>query len=332
MSKPYCTVRAVGCFCLWVCTVAMSSTLYYVEDAAVISNRLVVVIERSTSKYHQTLGDKIFGDPGRLTERGSTFFYCPSTQELSTDVPLVFGKPISLLTVKGNELASLCFTCQKDVICYRLSLEKEIGYIEVSKGRRMAITPAEGLSHTDCGSADGLLLWQDGASLWTYDLLKKEFASIGTTPLSGKDNAWFNPMHPLFMNAFYSKGAIFQWRDGEGCIRKYATATGAPAGVIAEKESAVYDVGQTGDQVYCAFISKQGVLRFLDEESEELAVFSENVDLSASRHHVLLFGEKKLLMVVDKDIHPRERCVTVRLMDCLQKRTTTQKIKIPSSL
>ena len=43
-------------------------------------------------------------------------------------------------------------------------------------------------------------------------------------------------------------------------------------------------------------------------------------------------AEKKLLLVVDKDIHPKERCVTVRLLDCLQKRTTTQKIKIPESL
>jgi|GEM_PF-4853797 len=253
MSKPYFTVRTVWGFCFCACTVAMSSTLYYVEDAGIISNRLVVVIERSTSKYHQTLGDKMFGDPGRLTERVNTFYYCESAQELSIDALPVFGKPDSLLMVKGNESASLSFTRQKDAISYRLSGEKKTGFIEVSKGRSVAITPPEGLSHTACGSADGSLLWQDGSSLWSYDLLKKEFVSIGKTPLSGKDNAWCNSMHPFFMNSFYAKGTIFQWRDGEECIRKYVTVTGEAAGVIAVKESVVYSVRQAGDQVYCVF-------------------------------------------------------------------------------
>jgi hypothetical protein len=310
----------------------MSSTLHYVEDAAIISNRLVVVIERSTSKYHQTLGDKIFGDPGRLTESVNTFHYCSSPQEISTDVPLVFGKPALILTVNGNELASLSFTRQRNLVSYRLSLEKRVGLLDITKRSDSVVACQDGLSHTACNSPDGYLLWQEATSLWVYDLLKTNMVMVGKTPLLATTDDWRVRIYPRFLNVFYAKGSIFQWRAGEEVIRKYSTETGALIGTITNGEATVRSVGHYEGQVYCVFTDKEGGLRILDENGQVMSVFPDRVELLASQQPILFIPEKKLLLIVDKNIHPKERCVTVRLLDCLHKRAVIQKIKIPSSL
>jgi hypothetical protein len=318
------------CFC--VCTVAMSSTLYYVEDAAIVSNKLAIVIQRSSKTYHQTLGDKIFGDIGRLIEEVNAFFYCSTTSEWSTNCAPVFERPVSLLTVGGSENASLSFTSQRNIISYRLPLEIRVGLLDIKKQSNSIVESRDGLSRTMCSSPDGLLVWQEAASLWVYDLLKTNMVKVGKTPLLATTDEWCVGSHPHFLNAFYATGNIFQWRDGEGVIRKYSTETGALIGTITNGESIVHSVKQDNGQVYSVFVGQQGGIRVFNGNGQLLSTFYGCDELPGSYHHVLYEAKKKILLIVNKDIHPKNRCVTVRLLDCDQKRMVIQKIKIPSSL
>jgi hypothetical protein len=311
---------------------AMSSTLYYVEDAAIVSNRLAVVIQRSTSTYHQTLGDKLFGDPGRLIEEVDTFFYCSTTSEWLTNCPPVFERPVSILTVGGNENASLSFTRQRNIISYRLPLEIRVGLLDIDKRNNLIVEAQDGLSRTMCSSPDGLLVWQEASSLWVYDLLRTNIVKVGKTPLLATTDDWCDGSYPHLLNVFYATGHIFQWRDGEGVIRKYSTETGALIGTITNAESIVHSVKQDNGQVYSVFVGQQGGIRVFDGNGQLLSTFYGCDELPESYHHLLYEAQKKILLIVDKDIHPKDRCVTVRLLDCNQKRVAIQKIKIPASL
>lgn len=317
--------------CFYACTLAMSSTLYYVEDAAIVSNKLAVVIQRSTKTYHQTLGDKIFGDLGRLTEEVNTYFYC-ATSDLATNCPNFFGKSLPLLTFKANESVSLSFTHQPNIVTYHLAFDHRAGLIEVNKGTHSAISTPEKLVHTNCKSPDGLLVWQDQTSLWSYDVLKKDFVLFGMTPLAVKDNSWQAPMYPSSKKTFYSKGAIFQWKDRTSYVRKYSVVTGEEAGIISVTNMTVHAVLQSAGRVFCVFTSKLGNIRIVDDDGMDIAVFPENKIISSIRQPMLYLPEGKHLIIVDNFIHPKDRSVTVHWLDCTQMCITTQKIKLPLSL
>jgi hypothetical protein len=290
-------------------------------------------VGRTKNVYEQSIGDKLFGSRGKLVGKTKEFFEIESLQDVSTNAALSFGEPAPLFKADGNESVSLQLTRVPGVVSYQMPKRRGVGIIRVSDGSVVSLKSPPGSSHVACGSADGFLLWQDAADLLFYDVDTQKHLRVGNTPLAVKGHEWCDPMYPSRNHAFYAGKAILQWKDGGHSVQKFDLASGAVSGSIAGPEdSVVCSLCQVGAHVFCVFYAKGGMVSILDAEGKVAGSFQSADELSASMHHFIILPKEKSLIAIEKEIHPHDKVLRLRIGGWNKSVPMTRMIKLPESL